>query len=218
MESSLLVHESSIVLPSTQLKIRQFFHSSGECDIDDDDDDDTIVILDSPSDNHPLSLDRPNDSPAIATAMNGGEKEPEDNEDWDPRGFNDMSRLLPSHYCPHCRCPKVHCHNKMFGGFCELHIVNEAFHADEPLTNQVVEQVYRERYNDALQFKIFERTGTLDVTPTGYVLPQCIHDNSLADCIDYINFRNYHFRMHNRLRLGRDVPADGGASLRDDIE
>jgi hypothetical protein len=217
MESSLLVHESSIVLPSTQLKIRQFFHSSGECDIDDDDDD-TIVILDSPSNNHLLSLGCPNNSPAIATATNGGEKEPEGNEDWDPRGCNDISRLLPSHYCPHCRYLKVHYHNKMFGAFCELHVINEAFHADEPLTIQVMEQVYCKRYNEALQLKIFERTGTLDVTPTGYVLAQCICNNSLTDFVEYINFCTYHFRMHNRLRLGQYVQMNGGNSLRDDIE
>jgi hypothetical protein len=139
-----------------------------------------------------------------------GEEENEDDM-WDPRGFQSMKQLMPSTYCPHCWCPERHCHNRIFGPYCELHILHEVYNADYHLDTTRMEELYHDRYNDALQFKIYEQTTTLDVTPTGYSLPKCIRENSLTDCVEYINFRKYHFWMHHRIMIGRDVPHDGAS-------
>jgi hypothetical protein len=81
----------------------------------------------------------------------------------------------------------MHCHNRVFGLYCELHILHEVYNVDYPFDKRRIEELYHDRYNDALQLRIYEQTTTLDVTPTVYALPQWICENSVMDCVEYIN-------------------------------
>jgi hypothetical protein len=199
-------------VPEWQMNINSFFCEKNKrkrCDSDDD----TIEIVENESNHSPYSSDHLSPTNGLGDTIKNimmGEEEPEV-KFWDPRGFRSSKMLMPSTYCPSCRCPEIHCHNKVFGPYCELHIVHEVYHADYPLTPSTMESLYRDRYNDALQFKIYEKTTMLDVTPNGYPLPQCIRENSLTDCVDYINFRKYHFRMNRKIMMGRDTPFEGAS-------
>jgi hypothetical protein len=43
-----------------------------------------------------------------------GEEEVGNVVSWDPRGYDNTNRLMPSTYCPSCCCPKEHYHNRIF--------------------------------------------------------------------------------------------------------
>jgi hypothetical protein len=132
-----------------------------------------------------------------------GEDEANEKGLWDPRGIEDRGGPLADHFCTECMCTKARCHNIVFGRFCQLHMVHEIFHGDVPLSLYAAEEIFNQRYNEALQFKIFEATGTLDVTPTGYVMPACVRTGSLEHSLNYIRYRLYHYRMHQDITVGR---------------
>jgi hypothetical protein len=208
-------------VPDWQMGIQAFFHEKKN-KYKSGDDESTIELVQqksttySPSHHLSSSPRTPNNTNLNITNITMGEEEVGNAIRWDPRGYDNTNRLMPSTYCPSCRCPEEHCHNKVFGPFCELHIIYEIYNADYPVTLPRMEEMYLERYNYALQFKIYEQTGTLDVEPTGYALPHCIRENSLTDCVEYVNFRTYHFRMNRRITVGRHTPFDG-AALDDNI-
>jgi hypothetical protein len=94
-------------------------------------------------------------------------------------------------------------HNIVFGKYYQLHIVHEVFHGDIPLTLDAVEEIFNNIYNDVLQFKIFENMGTLDVKPSGYVIPDCVQTGSLEQSLNYIRYHKYHNCMHQNIMVGR---------------
>jgi hypothetical protein len=54
------------------------------------------------------------------------------------------------------------------------------------MTEAHSEEVYTEKYNDTLSFKITEDTGQLDVKLNGYPLPKCMRRDSLTESLDYV--------------------------------
>jgi hypothetical protein len=132
-----------------------------------------------------------------------GKEESNQESHWDPRGVEDRGGFLGSHFCVECMCTKTKCHNIVFGKYCQLHIVHEVYHGDIPLSLEQAEEIFTSVYNDALQFKIFENTGTLDVKPSGYVIPDCVRSGSLEQSLNYIRYRTYHNRMHRNITVGK---------------
>jgi hypothetical protein len=103
-----------------------------------------------------------------------GKEESNEESHWDPRGVKDHGGFLGSHFCVECMYTKTKCHNIVFGKYYQLHIVYEVYHGGIPLSLEQAEEIFTSIYNDALQFKIFENTGTLDVKPSSYVIPDCV--------------------------------------------
>jgi hypothetical protein len=137
---------------------------------------------------------------------------------WDPRGWemptmigDDTVDTMPKTFCPHCRCPPDKCHVKTFGRHCQLHVVYALYDQDFDLmmTEAHAEEVYTEKYNDALSFKITEETGQLDVKLNGYPLPKCVRRDSLTESMDYVRWYTYHCRMHRAIVVGRGKPQQG---------
>jgi hypothetical protein len=138
---------------------------------------------------------------------------------WDPRGwelpgmFGDDSTVdtMPKTFCPHCRCPPDKCHVKTFGRHCQLHVVYALYDQDFDLmmTEAHAEELYTEKYNDALSFKITEETGQLDVKLNGYPLPKCMRRDSLTESLDYVRWYTYHCKMHRAIVVGRGNPQQG---------
>jgi hypothetical protein len=132
---------------------------------------------------------------------------------WDPRGWHeDNPDDMPPSYCTFCRCPPNKCHNQLFGQFCQLQVVHALYncnHEYDLLTLDKAEDVFTDRYNDVLQFTIFQQNGTLDVKAGGYELPFCVRDTSLAQSLDYVRFYVYHFTMHRSIVVGRAQPQNG---------
>jgi hypothetical protein len=123
---------------------------------------------------------------------------------WDPRGWDKTSSIpMPSSFCPHCRCPPLKCHAKLFGRYCQLHIVNDLYQSDDPINSIQAKELYRERYNIALQLKTVEETGQLDIKLNGYDLPRCVVEQSLNESMDYVNWYRYHVKMHKSIVVGQ---------------
>jgi hypothetical protein len=132
---------------------------------------------------------------------------------WDPRGwYEDNPEDMPPSYCTFCRCPPTKCHNQLFGQYCQLHVVHALYncnHEYDLLTLDKAEDIFTDRYNEVLQFTIFQENGTLDVKAGGYELPFCVRDTSLAQSLDYVRFYVYHFTMHRSIVVGRAQPQNG---------
>jgi hypothetical protein len=132
---------------------------------------------------------------------------------WDPRGYEGD---MPSGYCLYCRCPQPKCHNKIFGKFCELMVVQSVFVADVKLHEDDVVEIFRDNYNCVLQFKIFEETGQLDVKHNGYEMPRCVVEESLQKSLAYVRYMTYHFKMHRCITEGRELQG-GQAFVYDEV-
>jgi hypothetical protein len=132
-----------------------------------------------------------------------GKEESNKESHCNPRGVEDCGGFLGSHFCVECMCPKNKCHNIVFGKYCQLHIVHEVFHGDIPLTLDVAEEIFNSIYNDALQFKVVENSGTLDVKPSGYIISDCVQIGSLEQSLNYIRYHTYHNCMHWNIMVGR---------------
>jgi hypothetical protein len=132
---------------------------------------------------------------------------------WDPRGWHDDDpNEMPPSFCTFCRCPPNKCHNQLFGQFCQLQVVHALYncnHDYDLLTLDKAEDIFKDRYNEVLQFTIHQENGTLDVKAGGYELPFCIRDTSLAQSLDYVRFYVYHFSMHRSIVVGRAQPQNG---------
>lgn len=121
---------------------------------------------------------------------------------YDPRGFSSTVREMPSSYCVHCRCPAHKCHETIFGKYCQLHVVELSRFPYAALSVSIVEEHFVHRYNEALQFKIFELTGLLDVKT--YDIPFCMRNDSLQQSLNYFSFHVYHFKMFRCITNGKD--------------
>jgi hypothetical protein len=135
---------------------------------------------------------------------------------WDPRGWEKQNVFgeddvppMPNTFCRDCRCPPTKCHVQLFGGFCQKHIVNYLYNSDEPISEAHAEELFCKHYNEALQYKIEDETGDLDVKLNGYDLPKCVRNKSLIQSLDYVRWYNYHCRMHRGIVVGRGRPQRG---------
>jgi hypothetical protein len=138
-------------------------------------------------------------------AVRKGEEEDASNELWDPRGYiNDPPSVHMHQYCQHCRCPLSKCHDRVFGKYIELQIVNKILETGSEPTYHEVEYAFHSKYNKALEQKISEVTGTLDTST--YDVPRCISSNSLGRLFRYIDARDYHVNMLKLITVGRGVP------------
>jgi hypothetical protein len=136
---------------------------------------------------------------------------------WDPRGW-ELPTMIGDDTVdtmPNCRCPPDKCHMKTFGRHCQLHVVYALYDQDFDLmmTEVHAEEVYTEKYNDALSFKITEETGQLDVKLNRYPLPKCVRRDSLTELLDYVRWYTYHCRMHRAIVVGRGKPQHGQNKL-----
>jgi hypothetical protein len=77
------------------------------------------------------------------------------------------------------------------------------------MTEAHAEELYTEKYNDALSFKITEETGQLDVKLNGYPLPKCMRRHSLIELLDYVQWYTYHCKMYRAIVVGRGNPQQG---------
>jgi hypothetical protein len=125
---------------------------------------------------------------------------------WDPRGYETEPPpdQLIRFFCRHCKCPHAKCHDKMFGKYIELQIVNQIFESESEPRRDEVQYAFHRKYNRALEQKITEITGTLDTST--YNIPHCVMSGSLNRLFQYINARDYHFYMHSLITVGRGVP------------
>jgi hypothetical protein len=122
---------------------------------------------------------------------------------WDPRGSSAKGNTpMSTSFCPHCRCPPLKCHAQLFGCYCQLHVVNALYQRDEPMKLIQARELYRDRYNIALQIKIVEETGQLDIKWNEYKLPKCVEEQSLKEPMDYVEWYKYHVNMHNGIVVG----------------
>jgi hypothetical protein len=131
---------------------------------------------------------------------------------WDPRGWDEAffaTNPMPPSFCQHCRCPPLKCHAKLFGRFCQLHVVNDLYQMADQMSLRQAKQLFAEKYNLALQLKIVEETGQLDVKDDGYELPKCVVEMSLNESLDYVIGFRYHERMHNGIVVGQGRPLNG---------
>jgi hypothetical protein len=136
---------------------------------------------------------------------------------WDPRGWEEglfENNPMPDTFCPDCKCPEDKCHVKIFGKYCELKVVNALYNStDDRLTMADIEQLFIDKYNIALEIKITEETGQLDVKLNGYKLPQCIREQCLHRSLDYAKWYMYHRQMHKAIVVGRGKPQHGHNKL-----
>jgi hypothetical protein len=128
------------------------------------------------------------------------------NVSWDPRGFDSTECAMPSNYCRHCRCPKWKCHDVLFGLYCQLHIVELGRFSYVRMTERLVDDHFTDRYNEALQFVIFEETGLLDIKK--YELPECLKTGSFQQSLNYSSFHSYHFKLFDSITEGQDRKED----------
>jgi hypothetical protein len=128
------------------------------------------------------------------------------NVSWDPRGLASTVRALPSNYCRHCRCPKWKCHDVLFGLYCQLHIVELGRFSYVRMTERLVGDHFTDRYNEALQFVIFEETGLLDIKK--YELPECLKKGGFQQSLNYSSFHSYHFKLFDSITEGQDRKED----------
>jgi hypothetical protein len=77
---------------------------------------------------------------------------------------------------------------KTFRRNCQLHVADALYNADYDLTMIEVhaKEVYTEKYNDTLSFKITEETGQLDAKP------KYTRRDSLTELLDYVQWYTYH--------------------------
>jgi hypothetical protein len=141
----------------------------------------------------------------LATVAKELDDDPAD-ELWDPRGYvnEPPPNQLMQYFCRHCKCPHAKCHDKMFGKYIELQIVNQIFETGTEPTCHEVQHTFHSKYNRALEQKICEVTGTLDTST--YNVPHCVMSGSLDRLFQYIKARDYHFYMHSSITVGRGVP------------
>jgi hypothetical protein len=133
-----------------------------------------------------------------------GEDNDASDELWDPRGYiNDPPSAYMHQFCRHCKCPLSRCHDKVFGRYIELQIVNKIFESGSEPTYHEVQYSFGAKYNRALEQKISEVTGTLDTST--YDVPHCISSNSLNRLFRYIEARDYHDSMLKLITVGRGV-------------
>jgi hypothetical protein len=128
---------------------------------------------------------------------------------WDPRGFISEPPVRVAgcpRFCRHCRNPVDACHNKMFGKYLQLQIVNHIHDSDTEPSYDGVKEDFHERYNDVLRYRIFEVTETLDIG-TRHV-PECLVQFSLEKLFEYIRVREYHYSMHASITVGRGRVPD----------
>jgi hypothetical protein len=131
---------------------------------------------------------------------------------WDPRVWDEAffaTSPMPPSFCPHCRCPPLKCHAKLFGRFCQLHIVNGLYQMADQMSLKQAKQLFTEKYNLALQLKFVEETGQLDGKDNGYELLKCVVEMSLNESLDYVIGFRYHERMHNGIVVGQGRPLNG---------
>jgi hypothetical protein len=128
---------------------------------------------------------------------------------WDPRGFISEPPVQVAgcpRFCHHCRNPVDNCHNKMFGKYLQLQIVNHIHDSDTEPSYDGVKEDFHERYNNVLRYRIFEVTETLDIG-TRHV-PECLVQFSLEKLFEYIRVHEYHYSMHASLAVGQGRVPD----------
>jgi hypothetical protein len=86
------------------------------------------------------------------------------------------------------------------------------------MTMADVEQLFIDKYNIALEIKITEETGQLDVKLNGYRMPLCIGEQCLQTSLDYSKWYMYHRCMHKGIVVGRGKPQHGHNKLFGDDE
>jgi hypothetical protein len=131
--------------------------------------------------------------------------EDEEIESSDPRGYQTRpTAALRQLYCEGCKCTKALCHNVTLGRYVQLQIIHEVSESgDEPVFEDI-EEIFHEKYNRVLRYKIFEVTGTLDTSTRE--IPNCLSANSLETLGQYLKRRDYHYTMHKAITLGRGEP------------
>jgi hypothetical protein len=129
-------------------------------------------------------------------------------EHWDPRGFQEGTdgEKMPAHYCTSCRCPPQFCHERIFGEFIELAIIYNLSDIDTDPSQELLDGMFKYRYNEELQRKIFEVTKTYDTST--YQVPYCVRSQTYKRLTNYVDVSDYHFEMHKKITIGRDVPRD----------
>jgi hypothetical protein len=123
----------------------------------------------------------------------------------DPRGYcTRPAAALRQLYCEGCKCTKALCHNVVFGRYVQLQIVHEVSESEDEPELDDIDDLFHEKYNRALRYKIFEATGTLDTSVRE--IPECLSTNSLETLGQYLKIRDYHYTMHKAITVGRDAP------------
>jgi hypothetical protein len=129
-------------------------------------------------------------------------------EKWDPRGFQEGTdgAKMPPHYCRSCRCPPQFCHERLFGKYIELAIIYNLSDIDTDPSQELLDGMFKYRYNEELRRKIFGVTQTYDTST--YQVPYCVRCQTYNRLTRYLEVSDYHFEMHKKITAGRDMPRD----------
>jgi hypothetical protein len=136
----------------------------------------------------------------------------------DLRGFvvGKDGHKLPTHYCRHCLCPPIKCHELLLGELIELEVMSDVMDIDLEPTVKHVEELVQQKYEKALRLKIYDDTRTLDISE--FKVPYCVEIGTQGRLCEYIKMANYHYDMQKLITMGRDKPifVQFGKNKRDD--